>query len=209
MRWPSWTAETSAAVQAVAAIAQGILTFVALMTAIGVPWWQQQQERAEGRKRQAGELAGLRQGLYTEVGVVALQCLIELDGWTKAAATSTPKSVRTAKLPQLTIYEANASRVGLLTRNEIVSLIGFAGTLHDISVVVEDVNGRASHRPDESQTLQVLFSNACGNAANFLESVPNIEGSQRDQVFIRRLKVAASSTAATHTAAPRSLLASS
>jgi hypothetical protein len=89
-----------------------------------------------------------------------------------------------------------------------VSLIGFSGTLHDISVVVEDMDRRAAHGSDDRQTLQMLFSNACGNAANFLEAVPDIEDAQKDQSFIQKLKAAHRSTAATRTAALRSFLAS-
>jgi uncharacterized protein (UPF0332 family) len=133
MHWPSWSADTAATVQAIAAIAQGVLTILALIAAIGIPWWQLRQGRAEERKRREAELVGLRQGLHTEVGVVALQCLAERQSWIKATATAATKNVRTAKLPRLTIYEANCNRIGLLTRNEISSLIGFSSTLHDIS----------------------------------------------------------------------------
>jgi type II secretory pathway pseudopilin PulG len=157
MHWPSWNADTAATVQALAAIVQGILTILALMAAIGIPLWQQWRGRVEDRASRAAELAGLRHALHTEVGAIGLQCLIELDTWTKAPAPAAPKNLRTAKLPHLTIYEANASRIGLLARNEIIGLIGFSGTLHDLSIVVEDMERRQAQGPDDRQTLRISF----------------------------------------------------
>jgi hypothetical protein len=155
-----------------------------------VPWWQHHAARIDDKKDRAAELAGIRQALHTEVGMVAMQCLIELDGWLKAAPPPAVKNPRTARLPSLTILEATAGKIGLLTRDEIVHLIGFAGTLHDISVAVEDMIDRQLQGAENRQTLTVLLSNACGNAAKFLEAVPGIESAEKDRPFIEELKAA-------------------
>jgi hypothetical protein len=85
MDLPSWGADKAATVQALAAIGQGVLTVLALIAAIGVPWWQHRRGRVEDRKRHAAELAGLRLALHTEVGAIGLQLLIELESWVKAS----------------------------------------------------------------------------------------------------------------------------
>jgi hypothetical protein len=93
-------------------------------------------------------------------------------------------------LPPLTIYKGNAGKIGLLTRNEIVPLIGFSGTLHDISVVVDEMIQRGLQGLETRETLEVLLSNACGKAADFLEVVSGIEGNDRDRPFIAALRAA-------------------
>jgi hypothetical protein len=187
---PPWNSDEAATVQAIAAIAQGLLTVVALAIAIGVPMWQQRRVRQDGKKNRADELAGLRHALHTEVGMVGLQCLIELYSWLKVERPTAVKNPRTARLPPLTIYNANAAKIGLLTRAEIVPLVGFSGTLHDIFAVADDMTLRGLQGPEARETLQILLSDACGNVADFLEIVPGIEGSDRDRQFISELRAA-------------------
>jgi hypothetical protein len=161
-----------------------ILTVLALGIAIWVPGRQQKQVRDDAVRRRTDRMAGLRHALHTEIGMAGFQCRKELDSWLKAELSPAQKNPRTARLAPLRIYEANAGAIGLLTREEIVPLVGFSGTLHDISVVVEDMIRRGSQDPKEYQTLQLLLSNACGAAADFLEAVPGIEGRVQDRRFI-------------------------
>ena len=189
------------------AIAQVVMPVLALMAAIGVPWWQQREGRKEDRTRRAVDLAGLRLALHTEVGAIGLQCLIELNSWAKAAASPAPKNLRTAKLPRLVIYEANASKIGLLTRGEIMGLISFSGMLYDISVVIADMGLRSVQGPDDLRVLQALLSNACGATGDFLEAVTGIEEADKDRPFIQRLRAAQCAGEADRSAATRSFLA--
>jgi hypothetical protein len=69
-----------------------------------------------------------------------------------------------------------------------VSLIKFSGTLHDIATVVADIERRQAPGPDDCKALQMVFSNACGSAAEFFEAVPGIEGAEKDVSFVRELK---------------------
>jgi hypothetical protein len=190
MGMPIWNPDQAATVQAITAIAQGLLTVIALAVALGVPWWQQKQIRGEDKRRQKDELAGLRHALHTEVGMAARQCLVELEHWLQGDARLVPKNPRTARFPPLTIYRANADKIGLLTRNEIVHLMGFAGTMHDISVVADDMMQREFRGPEHREVIELLLSNACGSAARFFEVVPGIEGSAHDRPFIEKLRAA-------------------
>jgi hypothetical protein len=158
----------------------------ALAAYIGVRTTLAEQARADDRRR-ADDLTGLRLALHTEVGQIAFQCLAELSAWRGLAAGPTEKNLRTARLPPLTIYPANAYKIGLLTRAEILALVGFAGTLHDIGVVLVDLTARGVQEPN---VIMLLLSNACGLAADFFESVPGLDGAHLDKPFIARLRSA-------------------
>jgi hypothetical protein len=174
LRWIENHPGTAAWVQAGGAI-------IALFIAIAIPRWQQKlTTRAEQHS--------LRQALHNQVGMVALVCLREFDSRHNAGANVDP---RTARLPPLTIFDANAGKLGLLTDDEIIPLIAFSGTLHDLSVVVGGITkerewGDGGARED----IQVLLSNACGYAATFLASPPGIRGSTdtRRQQLIAELR---------------------
>ena len=190
MRLPNWSSETSAVVQGIASLSQAFMTIIALMVAIAVPWWQQRQNRNEDRVRRAADLAGLRLALHTEVGAIGLQCLFELKSWQRLEPPPAKRTLITARFPRLVIYEANANRIGLLTRDEIMGLIGFFGTLQDISVVVLDMETRQIQGADERERIETLLSNACGSAADFLDSVIGIDDSEKDKRFIEKLRTA-------------------
>lgn len=157
---PPWNTDKAATVQALG-------TILALGIAIAIPWWQQRLTRR-------AEQHSLRHALHNQVGMVAKVCLDELNSWRNAGADKDP---RTARLPPLTIFDANAGKIGLLTDDEIVPLIAFSGTLHDLSVVV---GGITEPRVWEArEDIQVLLSNACGYAADFLATPPGIRGAYR------------------------------
>ena len=119
--------------------------------------------------------------------MIANQCHIELNSWLTHPQTLV-ENLRTARLPPLVVFEANAGKVGLLTRSEIVHLVAFSGTLHDLSVMVDDMAERGLQGKEASQAVQVLLSNACGNAAEFLAAVPGIAGADQDRAFISALR---------------------
>jgi hypothetical protein len=58
---------------------QAIGAITLLVTAIGVPWWQQSKARAAERQAKAEELASLRWALYTEVRILAYACLQQTE----------------------------------------------------------------------------------------------------------------------------------
>ncbi len=182
-----------------AAWVQAVGSIILLAIAIGVPLWQQRTARVADRQAKAAELSSLRLALQTEVGMVSNQCLVELRYLLDGGSQKNP---RTARLPPLVIFEANAEKVGLLTRGEIIHLIGFSGTLHDLSVMATNemtesggVTPMRGSRPPPIETdqgdqgsreiLQVLLSNACGHAADFFEAV-GID--DEDRPFIDALK---------------------
>jgi hypothetical protein len=158
--------------------------------AIFVPSRQQRLRDAADARSRAEELSNLRHALHTEVGTIATQCHAELWTWLSAPPPPAIKNLRTSRLPPLAIYQANLTKIGLLTRDEIVQLIGFSGTLHDIAMVVDDMAQRQAQGPDERKTIELLLSNACGHAADFLEAVPGIAGADQDRPFIEELRKA-------------------
>lgn len=84
MHIPIFDVNAAATYQADSAIVQGILTMIALIVAVGVPWWQQRNGRHQDRMLRCSELAGLRLALHTEVGVIARECIAEQMGWSNA-----------------------------------------------------------------------------------------------------------------------------
>ena len=133
-------------------------------------WIPRRQQRLTTRAEQHS----LRQALHNQVGMVALVCLREFDSRHNAGANVDP---RTARLPPLTIFDANAGKLGLLTNDEIVPLIAFSGTLHDLSVVVGSITKEGEWGDGGArENIQVLLSNACGYAATFLATPPGICG---------------------------------
>jgi hypothetical protein len=176
LSWIEGHPGTAAWVQAVGAI-------IALVIAIAVPWFQQWWTKL-------AEQRSLRHALHTEVAMVAEQCILELRHWRVAQPPPTPINPRTALLPPLVIFSGNSGKVGLLSREEILHLIGFSGTLHDLSIVVNDMIERDVHGKEYRERVQVLLSNACGSAAKFLAAVPGIADAADDQPFIEALRKA-------------------
>ncbi len=147
------------------------------------------QEKSDALKL-SNEIAGIRRALHTEVGMIGLQCMHECKDWQSSISPRmAPKSTRTAKMPPLTIYNSISPRIGLLTREEIVPLISFSGTIHDAQMVVQSIDNRGTHPNDEDKRLLAfLFSNTCLHAANFLDSVKDIPPCESDAVFISKLR---------------------
>jgi hypothetical protein len=87
-------------------------------------------QAARDAERRAQELAAIRLALHTEVGMIALVCVRELEDWLRVLhSPGVQKDPRTARLPPLTVYNSVCGNIGRLTRDEIVPLIGFAGTV--------------------------------------------------------------------------------
>jgi type II secretory pathway pseudopilin PulG len=186
---PSWTADQAATIQAITAI-------VGIAIAIGVPWWQQHKVQKRAEKEKAEEIKTLRLALHAEVSMIALQCLREFHDWCNASPPA-QKNLRTAKFPPLIIYDGNVSKIGLLSRDEILSLIAFSGTLHDIGVVVHDMAGitdtngiitAPNQGPENRETLKLLLSNACQKAADFIQAVPGISKAEKGPEFVSELR---------------------
>ncbi|MGH2478037.1 MAG: hypothetical protein ACRED7_12320 [Stellaceae bacterium] len=164
----------------------GILAAYAAYVAVRETLRGQSQTDAANK---AEELAALRLALRTEVAMIGDQCLREYEDWKKTRDNvGASKNPRTALLPPLTIYKENASKIGLLSREEIVPLISFAGTLADIRIVAERM-------PPSLQSIQdidittIMFSHACGQAAGCLKAIPAPDMDE-DKPFIRALEAA-------------------
>jgi hypothetical protein len=112
--------------------------------------------------------------------MVAEQCFLELKSWLDAPPPPAYKNPRTARMPPLMILQANAGKVGMLTRDEVVHLIRFSGALHDLSVVVNDMSDRQLNGLENREVLEILLSNACKYAADFFAVVPGIAGAEKD-----------------------------
>jgi len=140
--------------------------------------------------RRAHEIAAIRLALHTEVGMIATVCIREFEDW-RALRSGAEKNPSTARLPPLSIYNSVCGNVGRLTRAEIVPLIKFAGTLHDIEIVAAKMAVQSTTQSaNDQKTIALLLSSACGYAAEFCEVVPGIPDAHLDQPFIRRLKEA-------------------
>src|ERR1700694_2120106 len=73
------------------------------------------QSDIEGQKRDE-DLAAVRLALHTEVGMVALQCLLEFKDWSEVLKhPGQHKDLHTAYLPPLKIYDENAHYIGRLS----------------------------------------------------------------------------------------------
>jgi hypothetical protein len=158
--------------QALAGIVGGLLggAFASYAAYIGVKTTLEGQATIESDKR-AAELASIRVALHTEAGMIGLQCLIEFLSWYESLKPPGQiKNPRTATFPPLTIYRSVSNQIGSLTPEECVPLIGFAGALHDVSVVAQDMVSKQGQSVDDRKTMAILLSHACGHVADFLES---------------------------------------
>jgi hypothetical protein len=134
------------------------------------------------------EVAGIRRALHKEVQIIASQCLHECRDWSASPAQA-PKSTRTAKMPPLAIYHSISPRIGLLTNDEVVPLIGFSGAIYDAQTVVQSIDNRGEDPDDDEKKLIArVFSAACGQAADFLSSVKDIPPGERNSDLIGRLR---------------------
>jgi hypothetical protein len=138
-------------------------------------------QAASDAERRAQEIAAIRLALHTEIGMIALICVRELEEW-RALRSGAQKDPRTARLPPLTIYNSVCGNVGRLTREEIVPLIKFASTLHDIETVAAKMAVQSTiQTAHDQQTIALLLSNACGYAAEFYEAILGIPDAHLDQ----------------------------
>jgi hypothetical protein len=184
LHWIEGHPGTAAWVQAFGAI-------LALAVAISVAWWQQSKARTAEQSAKAAELASLRLALHSEVKMVACQCLSLGD---LLSADLRQENVQLLRLPPLTIFQANAGKIGLLTHDEIVHLVGFSGELFNLSVLANSMLEREMKGPgirEDSLNLKKIRSRACGHAAEFLATVPGIPGADQDQTHIATLRQAA------------------
>jgi hypothetical protein len=141
-------------------------------------------------ERRAQELAAIRRALHTEVGLIANVCIHELRHWQRILHVVGQKDPRTAFFPPLTIYHPVSGNIGRLTRGKIVSLISFAGTLHDIEIVATRIDKNTIQAKHDQETIALLLSNACGSAAEFYEAVLDIPDANLDEDFVVQLKTA-------------------
>src|SRR4051812_22029642 len=116
---PNWTSDQAATIQAIASLVGIVTAIIGIVIAILVPNWQQSGIQEKAAHDKADEVRAIRLALHTEVSMTALQCLREFHDWCDAPPPPGFKNVRTAKFPLLTIYEGNASKIGLLSREEI------------------------------------------------------------------------------------------
>jgi hypothetical protein len=178
LHWIEGHPGTASWVQAIGAI-------IALVVAIGIAWWQQRRARTAEQSAKAAELASLRLALHIEVKMVARQCLLLKD---LLIGDLRQENVQLLRLPPLAIFQANAGKIGLLTHDEIVRLVGLAGELFNLSVLANSLLERKMTGPgirEDSLELDKIRSRACGHAAEFLATVPD---ANQDQAFISALR---------------------
>lgn len=146
-------------------------------------------QAAADKQRSEEELAALRLALRTEVGMVAQQCIMEFQDWrtSKNEAVQNRKPPATAIMPTLHVYMSNASQIGRLNRDEIVAIVGFAGTLADIRTYAEDMQSRPQTH-DDKERMMLMLSNACGKAAECLKAMPAPDA-EADRTFIAHLNL--------------------
>lgn len=172
---------------AIGAVVGGL--FAALSAYIGVRTTLTGQEKTENVRRR-DELAVIRLARHTEVSMIGFQLLVEYRDWLGILKLDKcQKNSRTAFLPPLTIYEAMAENIGRLSRDEIVALIGFAGTVSDIGIVGRDLAARDAQSVDDQSRLVLLLSSACGKAAECLSALP-MPDAGKDKRFIGALQEA-------------------
>lgn len=176
-------------------LAGALGAYVGVLTAIRA------QARAD-RQRRREELAAIRLAIYTEIRMVSFQCDAEYWSWQKIAWKEVRgfKALVTSNFPPLSIYTSLAGSVGRLSEAEIVSLVSFAGQLHDIQAFIGDLanDARAASSAfgpyDLSHVTLIaeMWARACDYAANFIEAASavagvDLPGPQQDLPTIQRL----------------------
>ncbi|MGH6888455.1 MAG: hypothetical protein ACREHF_04555 [Rhizomicrobium sp.] len=186
-----------ALIAAVSAISGAIVA--GLFSYLGVRQTIRAQRRIEDDRRRE-ELAAIRLALYSEIGTIAQQCLLECRSRT-LNRSHVVGPAHSARLPPLRIYDAVAEKIGQLSRAEIITVIGFAGCLWDVGVLVEATFSEAPPIPD---TITQVLSNTCNQAADCLTAIP-VPDSEKDQGFIAALREAGKQCEKLRTAARESL----
>jgi hypothetical protein len=173
--------QNAAATQTVVAIVSAFVAMVALFIAIRSPVWQQRRIRVEDRET---TIVALRE----EVTMFAPQCEILLEYLCRPGANLKPRS---ASLPLLTVFDSVASKLGLLSRDQIVHIVSFSAQLADLRYVASTLP-RPQQLDDEDRLLLAgMTVNACHYAGRFLESVPAPVGKEDDyKKLFSRLKAA-------------------
>jgi hypothetical protein len=116
--WLLHEANATAEVQALTAIVQAFFTLAALAIAIFVPWRQQSNIERRSKEQHDHDVAHLRTALREEVIMFSQQCELAFVSFSRYG----PPLPRSGSLPPLTVFEANASKIGWLNREEITSL---------------------------------------------------------------------------------------
>lgn len=175
-----WLAQgqNAAAVQAVAALGQGLLTVCALFITIYLPSRQRADEKKLDGERTARELQHLRTALREEVLQISMQSLKAYEFWVNGEIDS----ARSLYLPSPFILVSNAAQIGRLSREEIVPLVGFAGSIADIRTFSENLEGYVASEEFQRGIKQIsnsarisgdgLLRSICRNAAQFLRATP-------------------------------------
>jgi hypothetical protein len=148
---------------------------IALVIAVAVPIWQRGTARKDTKKK-------LRIALREEVLILSSQLEVELKSWNHTV----PDGVTTAKFPPLRVFEGNVSNIGLLERDEITTLLRLSGALHDLRVVVTEIENSPRNRghypglspfviePGRASEIRTFLAKGCGISAEFLKAVPEI-----------------------------------
>jgi predicted membrane-bound mannosyltransferase len=183
--WLLHEANAAAEVQTITAIVQAFFTLLALAIAIYVPWKQQQVIARREKEKQDDDTATLRAALREEVLMSSQQCELAFVSFSKYQL-ALPRS---GSLPSLTVFEANASKIGWLNRDEITSLIAFSGTLADIRYLVADLARIGRIDGDDRSNISGMLLNACQYAAKFLEVVGAPKGKEKElETYVTRLR---------------------
>jgi hypothetical protein len=88
-------------------------------------------------------------------------------------------SPRSASLPPLTVFEANAGRIGVLDRTEITSLIAYSSNLADLRYLVGDLRRSGRMEQEDKQLIAQILANAWLAASVFLKNV-----SERPEAYL-------------------------
>jgi hypothetical protein len=186
-----WIGQNAAAIQAISAVVQGILTIVTIWFAIHLAKQQRQHERsldeaerlnerALAKEKESSILKHTRIALREEVLMMSNACLRATDLWLHSNDAIT---IRSLIFPPLTVFEANASLIGQLDRNEIIGLVAFSASLADLRIIAHHIEERrlamagiipGPHKltPQDIESITGLLRTACFGAANFLEANP-------------------------------------
>jgi hypothetical protein len=186
-----WVGQNAAAIQAISAVVQGVLTIFTIWFAIYIPKQQRVHERARdeaerlnerllAKEKESSLLKHTRIALREAVLMISGACLHATDLWIRSKDAI---SIRSLIFPPLTVFEANAARIGQLARDEIIGLVGFSASLADLRIIVHDIEGRRlamaglvpgqiKLTPQDIESITGLLRSACFRAADFLEANP-------------------------------------
>lgn len=102
-------------------------------------------------------------------------CVEATELWVRSREAIT---IRSLIFPPLIVFDANASLVGQLDRNEFVELVGFSASLADLRIIAHDIErrrhamagvvpGSLRLNPEDIASITGLLRIACFSAADF------------------------------------------